>query len=255
MIPKIIHYCWLSDDPYPEKINKCIASWKKYLPDYEVVKWDFNRIDKSKFKWISDAFDNKRYAFAADYVRVYALYHYGGIYLDSDVEVLRSFDELLNMPYLFCNEFKSDRIEAACMGAEPFLPVFKKMIDYYNSRNFVKEDGTFDEITIPTLLREMIKADYDIVKIGSPSGIIKNSSLIYVLPFDFFSPKSLINGRIYKTDNTYAIHHFAGNWMPSYFRWEQKFWHKLGVRDLRILLRIHNLFKFGTLRSKPQSVN
>ena len=87
MIPKQIHLCWLSGDPYPAKIEKCLASWKKHLPDYEVVLWDTERFDLESVPWVKQAFEAKKYAFAADYIRFYALYNYGGIYLDSDVEV------------------------------------------------------------------------------------------------------------------------------------------------------------------------
>lgn len=99
MIPKKIHYCWLSDDPMPEKLLKCVESWKKYLPDYELVKWDLKKFPLSKNPWVREAFENKKYAFAADYIRLYALATEGGIYLDSDVEVLKSFDDLLKYPY------------------------------------------------------------------------------------------------------------------------------------------------------------
>ena len=87
MIPKIIHYCWLSNDPIPSNIQHYMDSWKKYLPDYEFIHWNFDKFDKSSSRWVSEAFDNKKYAFAADYIRLYALYHYGGIYLDMDVDV------------------------------------------------------------------------------------------------------------------------------------------------------------------------
>ena len=97
MIPKIIHYCWLSNDPIPSNIQHYMDSWKKYLPDYEFIHWNFDKFDKSSSRWVSEAFDNKKYAFAADYIRLYALYHYGGIYLDMDVEVLKSFNPFLSL--------------------------------------------------------------------------------------------------------------------------------------------------------------
>ena len=99
MIPKIIHLCWLSGDPYPPKIAKCLKTWEKFLPDYEVVLWDTQRFDLNSSLWVKQAFEKKKYAFAADYIRFYALFHIGGIYLDSDVEVLKSFDDLLDLPY------------------------------------------------------------------------------------------------------------------------------------------------------------
>ena len=106
MIPKIIHLCWLSGDPYPEKIQKCLASWKKHLPDYEIMLWDTNRFDVNSTAWTKEAFEAHKYAFVADYIRFYAVYHYGGIYLDSDVEVLKSFDDLLDKPYFVGEEFR-----------------------------------------------------------------------------------------------------------------------------------------------------
>ena len=95
MIPKIIHLCWFSNDAYPKVISKCLATWDKYLKGYEIMLWNFDRFPKGKSKWVDEAFENKKYAFAADYIRAYALYNYGGIYLDSDVEVLKNLKPLL----------------------------------------------------------------------------------------------------------------------------------------------------------------
>lgn len=117
MIPKIIHYCWMSGDSYPSNIQKCINSWHKYLPDYEIWLWDSNRFDIESSMWVKEAYEMKKYAFCADYIRLYALYNYGGIYLDSDVEVLKSYNELLDLPYFMGLESKGI-IEAATIGAE-----------------------------------------------------------------------------------------------------------------------------------------
>ena len=97
MIPKIIHYCWLSNDPIPEDLSRYMKTWKQKLPDYEFMLWDFNRFDKNNSQWVKEAFEHKKYAFAADYIRLYALYHYGGIYLDMDVEVLKTFTPFLSL--------------------------------------------------------------------------------------------------------------------------------------------------------------
>ena len=96
MIPKIIHYCWLSGDAFPENIRTCFASWKQFLPDYEFRLWDTARFDVHSLPWTKEAFEAKKYAFAADYIRLYALYQFGGIYLDSDVLLYKSFDDLLH---------------------------------------------------------------------------------------------------------------------------------------------------------------
>ena len=118
MIPKIIHLCWLSGDPYPKKIQYCIDSWKKYLPDYEIMLWDTKRFDVNSLLWTKQAFEAGKYAFAADYIRLYAVYNYGGIYFDSDVEVIKSFDELLNLPYFVGAEAGPEGVELAAFGAE-----------------------------------------------------------------------------------------------------------------------------------------
>lgn len=171
MIPKVVHYCWLSNDPYPENIAACIESWKKYLPDYEFVKWDFNRINKNDYKWVSQAFDCKKYAFAADYIRAYAIYNYGGIYLDSDVEVIKSFDDLLVHPYFMGCEFNKKSPEAAVIGAEKGHPFFKKLLQYYEGREFVKKDGTLDRRTLPSIFREIIDTDFCECQINNPGDI------------------------------------------------------------------------------------
>ena len=100
MIPKIIHYCWLSNDPIPEKLQEYMKSWKEKLPDYEFKLWNFDCFDINSSQWVKEAFEAKKYAFAADYIRLYAVYNYGGIYMDMDVEVIKSFNPLLNNDYL-----------------------------------------------------------------------------------------------------------------------------------------------------------
>lgn len=217
MIPKIIHFCWLSDDPYPAQIQACIDSWTKRLPDYEIRKWDFNRFPKDKSAWVSEAFDKRKYAFAADYIRCYALYHEGGIYLDSDVEVLKNFDALLNQPYFFGYENGSGNIEAAVMGAEPGLPLFAKMLDYYKGRHFVQPSGALDTMPLPKILSKMATDNYSIKSVDSIAGFDPDPSVISVLPFDFFSPIHLEHRELQSTDRTIAIHRFAATWVP---------WHK-----------------------------
>ena len=250
MIPKIIHYCWLSNDPYPEDIARCLESWKQKLPDYEFVKWDFIRLDKSKFKWVSDAYDNKKYAFAADYIRCYSIYNYGGIYLDTDVEVLKSFNDLLSHHYFMGYEINKTSPEAAVIGAEKGHPFFKALMEYYKDRSFIREDGTLDIRDLPSIFNEIIDNGFNKVAINTPSEIDDNDEKkICVLPYTYFSPKSSLNGKIYKTEDTYAIHHFSNSWFPKYYILERKIWHYFGIRNLKIGLRIVNLFTKGTIRA------
>lgn len=101
MIPKIIHYCWLGDSEFPELVKKCIQSWKKKMPDWEFILWDKNCLKDLNSDWVNEAYSTKKYAFAADYIRLYAVNKFGGFYLDSDVEVLKNFAPLLDSPYIF----------------------------------------------------------------------------------------------------------------------------------------------------------
>ena len=165
MIPKIIHYCWFSGDKKPESIKKCIESWKKHLPDYEIKCWDAERFKQIDATFAKEAYANKKWAFASDYVRLYALYYEGGIYLDSDVQVWGNLDALL------CNHFFSglemrDKehtqiyLEAAIMGAEKGNVFIKRCLDKYELRSFIKGDGSFDLTPIPTVISPILSDMY-----------------------------------------------------------------------------------------------
>lgn len=212
MIPKIIHFCWLSNDPYPEKIQKCIDSWHKFLPDYEFVHWNFDRFPRGKSIWVDQAFDNHKYAFAADYIRLYALYNYGGIYLDTDVEVLKSFDDLLSLPYFIGRENSPHGIEAAIMGAEKNLEWIKDCFDYYEGRKFVIGFGDFDTQVLPRILLNQINKNHSLNLISNKEEFAYDDKLVNIFPIDWFSPKKWDTGELVITQNTRAIHHFAGTW-------------------------------------------
>lgn len=238
MIPKIIHFCWLSNDPYPQIIDKCIKSWEKNLNGYELRLWNFDRFPRGKSKWVDDAFDNRKFAFAADYIRAYALFHEGGIYLDSDVEVLKNFDEFLHLPYFFGQESDSGKIEAAVMGAEKGFQLFGDMLDYYDSRSFIKGDGTFDTKPMPSILNEKVS------KYGERTGINKISQFnndpdkFYVFTPDYFSPIHIVNLQLEKTENTVSIHHFAGSWNPRSKRLRKTIQRIIGPKPTLLIQKI-----------------
>lgn len=215
MIPKIIHLCWLSGDPYPAKIAKCIASWKKYLPDYEVMLWDTNRFDLNTSCWVREAYEQKKYAFAADYIRFYALFHYGGVYLDSDVEVLRSFNDLLDLPY-FLGAEKAQTPEAAIIGAEKGCDWVKQCLDYYDNRTFVKADGSLDIRKLPEIMVEQIQRikPVRVLSLNDSLNIRSFNMQSEVLEFNdaFFSPKVFDSREVEITPYTYAIHHYQNSW-------------------------------------------
>ena len=209
MIPKIIHLCWLSGDSFPEEIQRCISSWKKYLPDYEIWLWDTTKFDVSSTVWTKQAFEAKKYAFAADYIRLYALYNYGGIYLDSDVLVYKSFDDLLHLPYFIGQEYTGS-FEPAIIGAEPKMPWIKDVMDRYNDRAFIKADNNYDMITLPEVFFEILTPKYKFSMIDRVVGYKWDGKNIILFHKDFFNSRNSIGSR--KTFRSYCTHNYAGAW-------------------------------------------
>jgi hypothetical protein len=218
MIPKIIHYCWLSNDPFPKEIARCLESWRKPLADYEIWLWDLNRFPIAKSSWVKAAFDNRKYAFAADYIRSYALYNYGGIYLDSDVEVLRSYDAFLQNPYMISYDSGGKTIEAACIGAEKGHPLFAKLLEYYDSRDFIKADGSFDMVPMPTVMQRIIEDNYTVKNIDTVDEFDGDPKTLCILPSDYFSPIDLETMELKLTKRTVSIHRLAASWESNKHR-------------------------------------
>lgn len=208
MIPKIIHYCWFSNDKKPRSIERCIKSWRTVMPDYTIKCWDGNSFDFSSIPFVRDAMAAKKYAFAADYVRLFALYKEGGIYLDSDVEVKKSFEPFQNEAF-FCGTeaFYADntiqyRMESAIMGAEMEHPFVAECIDYYKQAQFSDIN-----ILMPVVISEIAhRYDY---KYCNKLQKLSNSVTIY--PTSIFSND--ICPEINNINECFAIHHNAGSWI------------------------------------------
>ena len=208
-IPKIIHFCWLSGEPYPEKIQMCIDSWKKYLPDWEIRLWDTKRFDVNSTLWTKQAFEKKKYAFVADYVRFYALYNYGGVYLDSDVEVLKSFNDLLEYDCFIGYEY-SGMPEAAVVGCTHRMEWVKNALSWYEANSFLKSDGHENRIVAPVIFKCSYEKKYGNKLLNKNRIEIHDKKIIF--PDDYFSPKNGYSGKIKATKNTYTIHHFSAAW-------------------------------------------
>ncbi|MDR2097380.1 MAG: glycosyl transferase, partial [Spirochaetaceae bacterium] len=192
MIPRTIHYCWLSGDPLPEKLEYCVKTWHENLSGYEFVLWNFDRFDINSSIWVKQAFEAKKYACAADYIRLYAVYNYGGIYLDMDIEAVKPFGDLLNRSIMLGYEDKEYEIEAGCFGAEKGHPFIKKCLDFYQEREFS------GPIILPAVMQDTLK-------------IFFSGENYDILPFDYLSAKSHVTGKIKKTKNTRTIHHYTGS--------------------------------------------
>lgn len=248
MIPKIIHYCWLSNDPVPNDLQKCMESWRVILPDYEFIKWDFSRFDINSSAWVKSAFENRKYAFAADYIRLYALYHYGGFYLDMDVQVLKTFNPLLSLPTVLGWQNMKKGLEVAAFGAEKGSLWLKDCLDYYNNREFKQADGNFDIKTLPLIVQdELEEKGYYLIEVDSVDtaySINYSNKDIPVFPEDYFSPKSYDSGKINVTDRTYSIHHFSGSWLPTHYKFYKLFCDVTGIKNTGIIVKLKKIFFF-----------
>ena len=209
MIPKIIHYCWLSDDPFPDLIEKCINSWKEKLPDYKIKCWNTSNFDITSTDYTREAFEAKKYAFVSDYIRLYALYEEGGIYLDSDIEVIKRFDELLADDAFTCFE-NNHSVAAWIFGSKPHNPIFKEFLDIYKNKHFIVDNGQMDLTPNPV----------PITNICEKHGLILNNitqklDYISVYSKDYFCPYNRATEELNITNNTYCIHYFNGAWIPA----------------------------------------
>ena len=210
MIPKIIHYCWLSEEEYPELVKKCIKSWHEKLPEYQFIKWTTENFDVNSNIFCKEAYESKKYAFASDYIRVKVLYDYGGVYLDSDIEVFKKFDDLLDNKAFI--GFENDKVVTAwCMACEKYNPVFKKFLDYYEERHFIMQNGNFDMLPNPQILTPILVNEEKLI-LNSEYQQLKN---ITIYPKDYFCPKDYKTGKINITDNSYCIHYFNGDWLSK----------------------------------------
>lgn len=210
MIPKIIHFCWLSDDPYPQEIQRCLDSWKKILPDYEIWKWDRKRFDINSVPWTKEAFEAKKYAFAADYIRLYALYNYGGIYLDSDVLMYKSFDPLLNLPY-FIGTDNIGYFEPAIIGAEKGKSFIGKVLGYYKDRHFIKPDGSLStDVPLPGIFYNVLKDSYSFKKTSIGETYKDDDTTMRVFSNKEFNGRNSVTVHQYK--ESFCSHNFVGSW-------------------------------------------
>ncbi len=233
MIPKIIHYCWLSGDPIPADLQRYMRTWKEKLPDYEFMLWDTKRFDINSSVWVKQAFENKKYAFAADYIRIYALYHYGGIYLDTDVEVLKSYNPLLHLNMMLGLDHALHNVEVATWGAEKGLHSIKVLLDFYDKRTFIKADGSFDIEPMPPIVTRIWKENlFELVPVATigeaEEMMITKEKVISVFPMEWFCPQDWYTYKLHLTKDTFSVHRYKGAWLEKDMRKEREILSKLG---------------------------
>ena len=211
-VPKIIHYCWFGRNPLPELAQKCIASWKKFLPDYEIKEWNESNYDVRKIPYIAQAYDAKKYAFVSDYARFDILYQYGGVYFDTDVEVIKDLRPIIERGAFIGVEKGLRPLLNAGLGiASPAAsPIYREILDSYQNERFVNTDGSLNLKTVVERVSDIFKShgfvEQDIMQFVA-------DTMIY--PSEYFCPKDFKTGNLIITDNTYTIHHFDSSWYSA----------------------------------------
>lgn len=211
MIPKVIHYCWFGDGELSDLAKKCIESWKKYCPEYEIKRWGENEINIDSVDYMREAYKNKAWGFVPDVARLQIILKEGGIYLDTDVEIKKSFNPLLDNHAFMGFEDNNCVNLGQGFGAEANNPVIQRMLADYSNRHFMSADGIIDKTPSPYIQTETL------TKLGMhPGNKLQKLDCVTIYPSDYFCPISFETGKCKITDNTYSIHHFDGSWMDDY---------------------------------------
>lgn len=208
-IPQIIHYCWFGNKEKPKLVKKCINSWAIHLPEYEIREWNENNFEIASNAFVKNAFNLKKYAFVSDYVRLYALYNFGGIYLDTDVEVFKSFNDLLDNNSFWGFE-EGNYVATSTIGAKKNNLFIKNLLDSYTSIEFSEEKV----LTNVAIVSQQLKNKG--LKLNGVHQEIPDVGTFF--PQTYFSPYDYINCRNLKTDNSYAMHHYYKSWLPFTIR-------------------------------------
>lgn len=229
MIPKIIHYCWFGGNPLPESAKKCIASWRKFLPDYEIKEWNESNFDVNSIKYTREAYKLKKYAFVSDYARMWILYNNGGLYFDTDVELIKPIDDIVARGNFMGreaqdNKYADNDVEAVSkdndstngqqinpglgLGVAPGLGLYKTVLEWYQSHHFATWDGKFTGTVVNVVSDVFSKLPMKELENG-----ILYSGEVYIYPPEYFCPKNYFTGEMNITENTRSIHHYAATWV------------------------------------------
>ena len=222
MIPKIIHYCWFGRNPLPSSAKRCIASWKKYLPDYEIKEWNEDNFDVNSIPYTRDAYAAKKYAFVSDYARFWVLYHYGGVYFDTDVEVIRPMNDIIAKgPFMGWEKPGSTGAYSIAPGlglaANREQPLYQEILHGFEHLNFYDENGERNNYSMIPLVTDLL----------TQKGLKKDGSIqviddVILYPSEYLCPMEYFTGKVTITDNTYAIHWYTMTWLPKTAIWKFK---------------------------------
>lgn len=218
-IPKVIHYCWFGGNPLPELAKKCIESWRKFCPDYEIVEWNENNYDVNVCDYTREAYKEKKWAFVSDYARFDVLNKYGGVYFDTDVELIKPIEDIVDRgPFTGKEDEAGTRVAPGlALGSYAGFPLFEEIIDYYKCQHFITDNG-YNQKTIVMYMTEILKK-YNY----KPSNECDKINELIIYPKRYFCPMDYYTGELSITEETRSIHHYTESWKSS----KQKKWHRL----------------------------
>lgn len=206
-IPKTIHYCWFGGKDLPDSVIKCIDSWKRYCPDYEIKQWDETNFDIHKYDYTEEAYSKGKYAFVSDVARLDIIAREGGIYLDTDVEIIKNIDKLLSYRAFMAMESENRVSTGLGMGACKNHPFIIENLNEYKNRHFLLKNGKIDTTTCVTITSNLINKEY-----GRLTNNTVNMANLTIFSTEVFNPFDFIKNKLNITDHTLAIHHYDATW-------------------------------------------
>ena len=242
MIPKVIHYCWFGGKPLPKDAEKCLKSWRRFFPDYEIKRWDESNLDVNSIAYTRDAYAAAKYAFVSDYARFWVLQNFGGLYFDTDVEVVKPMDDIiLAGPFMGVEQQDEEVITVApglCIGAEPECELFKMLVEQYQQASFLNPDGSLCLKNVVEIMTECL-AERGLKNVSE----IQECAGFKIYPKEYFCPIDYKTRVMRMTDNTRAIHHYAESWVPRSTRVKNAIGRALGPGVLTFLSRTKRFLK------------
>jgi hypothetical protein len=233
VIPKVIHYIWFGGNPLPPLAEQCIASWKRCMPDYEIKRWDENNFDVCACDYTSEAYEHGKWAFVSDYARFQILYEEGGVYLDTDVELIKPLDDILEQgPYMGFETDPAPGVNGTVapglgLAANPGLGLYKTIIDSYKGDHFVKPNGVFDQTTIVVRTTDILRG----LGMREVSGIQEVAG-VRLYPKEYFCPQDFLTKETHITENTHSIHHYDASWAGPVTRFKHKVMRAVGPKGV-----------------------
>ncbi|MGO5048692.1 glycosyltransferase family 32 protein [Dysosmobacter sp. Sow4_B12] len=248
-IPKVIHYCWFGKGEIPERDQRCIESWRKYCPQYEIIEWNEDNYDVTQIPYMKEAYDARRWGFVPDFARMDIVYRHGGIYMDTDVELLRPLDDLLEYSGYVGLEADSNCIGfGSGFGAEKGSPVLKELCDYYRTLHFTSADGTQNLLPNPVIVTEHLRNKGFVF----PQGEISRIEDFTVFPAEYFCPQNFTSGKSDITDKSYSIHHYHASWLTEKEKEELRKYHRytklFGERNGELVYQFRKTMDEGGIR-------